>query len=103
MIFFKTQEPIEPVSFVHRICSDAIESPALKRSRWVQRLTPMTLMGKATEKGLDEVARAVLAPHFHAPGEASKKVRCGFTFYHSLIFFYTQVPTLAPEGYAVTQ
>lgn len=31
-------------------------------------------MGKATEKGLEEVSRAVLAPSFHQEGVASKKV-----------------------------
>ena len=73
--FFKTQPPIEPVSFVHRICSDAIQDPDRKRSRWTRRLTPMTMMGKATEKGLEEVTKAVLGPHFHAEGVAPKKVR----------------------------
>ncbi|MCJ1364167.1 hypothetical protein MMC16_003276 [Acarospora aff. strigata] len=73
VLFFKTRQPIEPVSFVRRICSDAIESSSLKRSRWVQRLTPMTSMGKATEKGLDEVAQTVLAPHFHARCDSPKK------------------------------
>ncbi|KAI9871318.1 MAG: hypothetical protein M1830_003036 [Pleopsidium flavum] len=33
----------------------------------------MTLMGKATEKGLEEVARTVLAPHFHTQGGSAKK------------------------------
>jgi hypothetical protein len=83
VIFFQTRAPIEPVSFVHRICADAVESSAVQRSRWVQRLTPMTLMGKATEKGLEDVARAVLAPHFHAQAqsESPKKVRRGFAFF----------------------
>lgn len=35
----------------------------------------MTMMGKATEKGLEEVTKAVLGPHFHAEGVAPKKVR----------------------------
>lgn len=83
VIFFQTQEPIEPVMFVHRICTDAIESSGLKRSRWVQRLTPMTLMGKATEKGLDEVARAVLGPHFHAQSQSPRKVRPESASFHS--------------------
>jgi len=75
VIFFKTQEPIEPVSFVHRICSDAVQDPGRKRSRWTRRLTPMSMMSKATEKGLEEVTKAVLAPHFHVEGVAPKKVR----------------------------
>ena len=34
----------------------------------------MTLIGKATEKGLDEVAKSVLAPHFHGSDRVGKKV-----------------------------
>ncbi len=81
VLFFQTRAPVEPVSFVHRLCSDAAassEESRRNRSRWVLRLTPMTLMGKATEKGLEGVARTVLAPHFHRTdgGECSaKKVR----------------------------
>lgn len=74
VIFFKTQHPIQPVSLVHRICSDAFESSSTKRSRWVKRLTPMTMMGKATEKGLQEVCVTVLQPFFHMEGTPSRKV-----------------------------
>ncbi len=45
-----------------------------KKSRWIKRLTPMTRMGKANEKGLEEVSKAVLEPHFHAEGVTAKKV-----------------------------
>jgi len=71
LIFFKVSPPVEPVSFVHQICSDAASSASRKQSRSVKRLTPMTLMGKATEAGLGEVARQVLAPHFHDPSTAN--------------------------------
>ncbi|KAH0542365.1 hypothetical protein FGG08_003210 [Glutinoglossum americanum] len=73
VLFFKTREPIEPVGFVHRICTDASSSSGRKQSRWVKRLTPMTLIGKATENGLDEVSKIVLAPHFHRSDQAGKK------------------------------
>jgi hypothetical protein len=73
VLFFKTKAPIEPVGFVHRICTDAFSS-GRKQSRWVKRLTPMTLIGKATEKGLDEVAKSVLAPNFHGNDRVGKKV-----------------------------
>lgn len=72
-MFFKTQAPIEPVEFVRRICEDAMASSERKTGRFVKRLTPMTLMGKATEKGLEEVSAKVLAPHFHTEGSAGKK------------------------------
>ncbi|MCJ1394747.1 hypothetical protein MMC18_007627 [Xylographa bjoerkii] len=73
VLFFKTRAPIEPVSFVHGICSDAMKGTLKNRSRCVRKLTPMTLMGKATEKSLEEVARAVLAAQFHVPGNPPKK------------------------------
>jgi hypothetical protein len=38
------------------------------------RLTPVTLIGKASEQGLGEVGRAVLAPYFHQAEQESKKV-----------------------------
>ncbi|KAF4305439.1 putative thump domain-containing protein [Botryosphaeria dothidea] len=73
VMFFKTRAPIEPVEFVRRICEDALASSERKTGRFVKRLTPMTLMGKASQNGLEEVAAKVLAPHFHAEGSAGKK------------------------------
>ncbi|KAI9773328.1 MAG: hypothetical protein M1840_007543 [Geoglossum simile] len=72
VLFFKTRPPIEPVGFVHRICTNAFSFGG-KQGRWVKRLTPMTLIGKATEKGLDEVAKSVLPPHFHGSDRMGKK------------------------------
>lgn len=40
----------------------------------------MTRLGKATEKGLDEVSKAVLGPEFHQEGGPSKKGRVYFLF-----------------------
>ena len=71
VLFFKTRPPIEPVSFVHTICKDAAEG-ATQRARFVKRLTPMTMMGKATEDGLARVADAVLRPVFHADKDGLK-------------------------------
>lgn len=64
VLFFKTRPPVEPVSFVHTICKDAAEGHT-QRARFVKRLSPMTMMGKATEDGLAKVADAVLGPVFH--------------------------------------
>lgn len=85
VLFFKTRHPIEPVSFVTAICADALAT-GKRRSRFAQRLTPMTLMGKATESGLETVAKEVLAPHFQGEGNAGKKVRfflllLGYVYY----------------------
>ncbi|KAL8789088.1 MAG: hypothetical protein Q9213_001351 [Squamulea squamosa] len=73
VLFFKTREPVEPVSFVHRICSDAMNQTTIKQTRHARRLTPMARMGKATEKSLEEVAKAVLAPVFHRDGVSAQK------------------------------
>ncbi|MCJ1285775.1 hypothetical protein MMC26_005116 [Xylographa opegraphella] len=79
VLFFKTRPPVEPVSFVHGICTDAMNGTLRTRSRCVRRLSPMTLMGKATEKSLDEISRAVLAPHFHVDGMAPTKFAIRFS------------------------
>ena len=71
VLFFKTRPPIEPVSFVHKICKDAAEG-ATQRARFVKRLSPMTMMGKATEDGLAKVADAVLGPVFHSDEDKLK-------------------------------
>ena len=64
VLFFKTRPPVEPVSFVRAICQDFADGKAARRSRWVKRLTPMTLMGKATIGGLEDVGRQVLGDVF---------------------------------------
>lgn len=46
-----------------------------KRTRFAKRLSPMTLMGRASEEGLDKTAREVLAPYFHQEPVQTRKVR----------------------------
>jgi tRNA acetyltransferase TAN1 len=73
VLFFKTRQPVEPVDFVHKICIDAAEQWTIRRHRFVNRLTPVTMTGKATEKGLEEVGRNVLREHFRlTEGEADQ-------------------------------
>lgn len=74
VVFFKTVVPVEPVSLVKKICDDAMKEPLRKRTRFVKRLSPMTLMGRASEEGLEKVTRGVLAPHFHQQPFQPKKV-----------------------------
>jgi tRNA acetyltransferase TAN1 len=72
LLFVKTQPPIDPVAFVHRICEDARrcgEIPGLMRCRYVNRLTPVNVMGKASENGLVEVAREALGVWFDLSGK----------------------------------
>ena len=71
VLFFKTRPPIEPVSLVHTICADAAGG-ATQRARFVKRLSPMTMMGKATEDGLAKVADAVLRPVFQGDEDGLK-------------------------------
>jgi hypothetical protein len=71
VLFFRTQAPIEPLEFVERICNDALLEMAdegvekkQRRCRFVNRLTPMQAIGRATEKGVEEVGRKVLGEVF---------------------------------------
>ena len=74
VLFFKTRLPVEPVSFVERICRDARQGTGVRRSRCVKRLTPMSRMGKASWEGLEGVTREVLREVFHGEGQERKKV-----------------------------
>lgn len=73
VLFFKVQPPIDPVDFVHRICVEIASKPETRLTRYVNRITPMTLIGKATEKGLAEVASTVLRDHFQLKTEDTPK------------------------------
>ncbi|KAH8595221.1 hypothetical protein B0O99DRAFT_162001 [Bisporella sp. PMI_857] len=74
VLFFKTRPPIDPVDFVHRICKEVVEKPGIRRMKYVNRLTPMTLMGKATESGIEEVGKNVLRKQFRLAGGEIKNV-----------------------------
>ncbi|KAH8724661.1 hypothetical protein GQ44DRAFT_708562 [Phaeosphaeriaceae sp. PMI808] len=73
LIFFKTQSPVEPVSFIEKLCQDVAAGESLQNCRYVKRLTPITKIDKATAKGLEAVAKEVLAPHFHGSNQRCKK------------------------------
>lgn len=64
VLFVKSRPPVEPVDFVHRICEDIASNGGQRKSRYLNRLIPMTSIGKATEKGLEEVGRTVLVDFF---------------------------------------
>ena len=74
VLFFKVKSPVEPVRLVHRICSDAQQTAHAQRSRYIQRLTPMTKASKATLTGLEEISETVLAPHFLDESRGPTKV-----------------------------
>ncbi|RMX78562.1 hypothetical protein D0869_08993, partial [Hortaea werneckii] len=73
VVFFRTVAPVEPVSFVQRICQDAVDKKLRRRTKTVKRLSPMSLMGRASAEGLESVAKQVLAPHFHKQPFESRK------------------------------
>ncbi|KAL2072265.1 hypothetical protein VTL71DRAFT_11608 [Oculimacula yallundae] len=64
VLFFKTSPRIEPIDFVHRICKEVVANPDVRKMRYINRLTPMTLMARATEKGLQELGSTILQKHF---------------------------------------
>ncbi|KAI0550923.1 hypothetical protein F4679DRAFT_540874 [Xylaria curta] len=66
VLFMRTRAPVDPLVLVREICKDAAvaKDKSLWRSRFINKLTPITLTGKATEKGLEDVAQKVLAEHF---------------------------------------
>ncbi|KAF8469021.1 hypothetical protein BDZ91DRAFT_721589 [Kalaharituber pfeilii] len=64
VVYFRTNPPISPSSFVHAICEDTLTS-GVKQSRWTNRLTPIERTGKATIEGIEEIAKHVLKPWFH--------------------------------------
>ncbi|KAL2752188.1 hypothetical protein ACRALDRAFT_1095430 [Sodiomyces alcalophilus JCM 7366] len=71
VFFMKTREPIDPVTFCREICEDAESCPSLRerKTRYINRLTPVSVLDKATENGVERVARKVLAPWFELQGE----------------------------------
>lgn len=79
LIFVKTKPPVEPHDFVRRICEDArlVSEKQQRKSRFINRLTPIALTGRATESGLEEVAKTVLGRHFQLTGEDDKPLDGG--------------------------
>ena len=74
VIFYRTHLPLEPTSFVQSLCEAATDKTvAYGRTRFTKRLTPVTLLGNASEEGLIAVAKKVLAPHFHDVPVTAKK------------------------------
>ncbi|PGG99479.1 tRNA acetyltransferase TAN1 [Blastomyces parvus] len=70
--FIKIDKTFDPVQIAHRLCTDARENPTKKRSRWIQRITPITLTQKVLGGGIEQLSREVLKPHFHSGGPSKK-------------------------------
>lgn len=76
LFFMKLSKPIDPASMVRRMCEDARDcpEPRQRKCRYINRLTPVTDIDRATEKGIVRVGRKVLAPFFALKGEAEGEV-----------------------------
>jgi hypothetical protein len=74
LLFVKTKAPVEPRELVRRICEDAklVSDKKQRKSRFLNRLTPMTTIGRATVQGVEEVAKTVLSEHFQLAGVDDK-------------------------------
>ncbi|POS86802.1 hypothetical protein EPUL_001506 [Erysiphe pulchra] len=65
VLFFKVNPQIDPVDFVDRICKSIENNDDEEmKSRYANRLTPVSLLSKATEKGLDELCGQLLSRYF---------------------------------------
>lgn len=66
VLFIKTTAPVDPVAFVRQVCLDAraCGSPAERKLKYVNRLTPVSDTDRATEGGILKVARAVMEGTF---------------------------------------
>lgn len=63
VFFMKTRAPVDPVAFVDRICDEVLGCKDMveRKLRHVNRLTPVATIGKALDRGVERVARDVLA------------------------------------------
>ncbi|KAK3391602.1 hypothetical protein B0T20DRAFT_83670 [Sordaria brevicollis] len=79
LLFVRTRDPIKPVEFVKRIVVDTKQCTDIRKikCRYLNRLTPMSVMGKATEQGLAETARQVLEEYFDLSGKKGEKTAEG--------------------------
>lgn len=69
VIFCKTRKPVDPEKFVERIIKDLAEPSNMeKRTRYIQKLTPITSSCSSSMEQLIKLAERVLAPHFHDEG-----------------------------------
>jgi tRNA acetyltransferase TAN1 len=72
VLFVRTRTPVDPLLLVRDICEDAaaVTDKSQWRSRFINKLTPVSLIAKATEKGLEELVEKILPSHFQlAAGE----------------------------------
>lgn len=68
VIFCKTRRPVVSEQFVKSIMEDLADpSNKIKRTRYIQKLTPITYSCSASIEQLGNLAAKVIQPHFHDP------------------------------------
>ncbi|CCK68486.1 putative tRNA acetyltransferase KNAG_0B00370 [Huiozyma naganishii CBS 8797] len=68
VVFCKIRKPVEPEKFVERIIGELADPEnKVKRTRYVQKLTPITYSCSASRDQLTKLIGQVIAPHFHDP------------------------------------
>ncbi|KAM6536585.1 hypothetical protein FALCPG4_002577 [Fusarium falciforme] len=74
VFFMKLQKPAEPLEMVKRICQDAKDcpDPRQRKVKYINRLTPVFDTDRATDKGIERVARTVMAPFFELKSESGE-------------------------------
>ncbi|KAF5677245.1 dihydropteroate synthase [Fusarium heterosporum] len=74
VFFMKTVKPIEPLTFVTKVCQDAKDcpDPMQRKTKYINRLTPIFDTDKATDKGIERVARTVMGQHFELKSESGE-------------------------------
>ncbi|KAF4345780.1 dihydropteroate synthase [Fusarium beomiforme] len=72
VFFMKTIKPIEPMKLVTKVCQDAKDcpDPMQRKTKYINRLTPVFDTDKATDKGIERVARSVMESHFELKPES---------------------------------
>ncbi|TGZ81196.1 hypothetical protein EX30DRAFT_306517 [Ascodesmis nigricans] len=71
VLFFRLKSPCDPVEMVTELCKSA-QTTGNRRMKFLSRLTPVELTGKATLESIEKVAATVLKPHFHDGQEGLK-------------------------------
>jgi tRNA acetyltransferase TAN1 len=74
VFFMKTAKPIDALRLTQQMCQDAkdCQDPRERKTKYINRLTPVQDTDKATESGIERVARSVLGKFFELNREDGK-------------------------------
>ncbi|KAH7154833.1 hypothetical protein B0J13DRAFT_618331 [Dactylonectria estremocensis] len=77
VFFMKTTHPIDSIKLIQKMCQDAKDcpDPRERKTKYVNRLTPVQDTDKASENGIERVARSVLAQWFELKSESSDQAQ----------------------------